>query len=143
MLLEYFRNFISLISLKQVLMIEMAKTTNVVEATNKSDLKDQLNVLQKGLILCEKALAEYLETKRLAFPRFYFISSADLLDILSNGNQPLLVARHLTKLFDSIAKLKFIEREENKDSQFALGMIAKDGEYVEFDIKCDCSGPVS
>lgn len=45
------------------------------------------------LSLCEKALAEYLDTKRLAFPRFYFISSADLLDILSNGTNPQLV-RH-------------------------------------------------
>ena len=43
------------------------------------------------LSVCEKALAEYLETKRLTFPRFYFISSADLLDILSKGNQPSLV----------------------------------------------------
>lgn len=44
------------------------------------------------LCLCEKALAEYLDTKRLAFPRFYFISSADLLDILSNGTNPQLVS---------------------------------------------------
>ena len=43
------------------------------------------------LSLCEKALAEYLETKRVAFPRFYFISSADLLDILSKGAQPMEV----------------------------------------------------
>lgn len=74
-------------------MTDMAKTPNVVEATNKQDLVKELEVLQKELILCEKALAEYLETKRLAFPRFYFVSSADLLDILSNGNQPQLVAR--------------------------------------------------
>ncbi|XP_041424239.1 dynein heavy chain 11, axonemal-like [Xenopus laevis] len=40
------------------------------------------------LSLCEKALSEYLETKRLAFPRFYFVSSADLQDILSKGTQP-------------------------------------------------------
>lgn len=43
------------------------------------------------LSVCEKALSDYLETKRLAFPRFYFISSADLLDILSKGNQPVEV----------------------------------------------------
>ena len=62
---------------------------------------------QDRLAMCEKALAEYLETKRLAFPRFYFISSADLLDILSKGNQPLLVARHLSKLFDNLHRLEF------------------------------------
>ena len=86
---------------------ELAKTPNVVEATNKEGLVSSLDTLQKELVLCEKALAEYLETKRLAFPRFYFVSSSDLLDILSNGNQPEVVAKHLTKLFDSMARLKF------------------------------------
>lgn len=72
---------------------EMAKTPNVVEGTNKEGLVQKLDTMQKDLTLCEKALAEYLETKRLAFPRFYFVSSADLLDVLSNGNQPEMVCR--------------------------------------------------
>lgn len=53
------------------------------------------------LSLCEKALAEYLDRKRLAFPRFYFISSADLLDILSNGTNPQLVSIALCHLCNS------------------------------------------
>lgn len=71
----------------------MSKTPNVVKGTNKEGLVQQLDALQKELTLCEKALAEYLETKRLAFPRFYFVSSADLLDVLSNANQPEMVCR--------------------------------------------------
>jgi hypothetical protein len=41
--------------------------------------------------VCEKALADYMESKRRIFPRFYFVSTADLLDILSNGNNPAKV----------------------------------------------------
>lgn len=44
------------------------------------------------LSVCEKALAEYLETKRLTFPRFYFVSASDLLEIVSKGTQPRQVA---------------------------------------------------
>ncbi|XP_034940720.1 dynein beta chain, ciliary [Chelonus insularis] len=122
--------------------VEMAKTPNVVQATNREGLAAALDVLQKELVLCEKALAEYLETKRLAFPRFYFISSTDLLDILSNGNQPEVVAKHLTKLFDSMARLKF--NSDNPSVYRAVdGMYAKDGEYVTF-TNCEmvCEGAV-
>lgn len=69
------------------------KIPNVVKVCNRPNLYDELEDIQDRLSVCEKALAEYLETKRLAFPRFYFISSADLLDILSNGNQPVKVDR--------------------------------------------------
>lgn len=82
-------------------MEEVGKTLNVVQATNKPGLIEKLTDLQKELTMCEKALAEYLETKRLAFPRFYFVSSADLLDILSNGNNPELVMRSVFLNFTS------------------------------------------
>lgn len=71
----------------------MIRDVNVIRSTNKQGLVETLEQLQQQLILCEKALADYLETKRLVYPRFYFVSSSDLLDILSTGNQPDLVAR--------------------------------------------------
>lgn len=123
----------------KAILSQMVADKNVVQATNRPNLFDKLEALQRDLIQCEKALNDYLETKRLAYPRFYFISSADLLDILANGNRPELVARHLTKLYDSLAKLVF----ETKGSKTAKGMISKENEeYVEFNGKCDCSGKV-
>ncbi|NWT02283.1 DYH9 protein, partial [Mionectes macconnelli] len=121
---------------------EVQKTPNVIEATNKPGLSQQLEDIQRRLSLCEKALAEYLDRKRLAFPRFYFISSADLLDILSNGTNPHLVQRHLSKLFDSLAKVKFQVDSEQKATKVGLGMYSREEEYVPFSEPCDCSGQV-
>ncbi|XP_042303471.1 dynein axonemal heavy chain 9 [Sceloporus undulatus] len=121
---------------------DAVETPNVVEATNKPGLYEKLEDIQNRLSLCEKALAEYLDTKRLAFPRFYFISSADLLDILSNGTNPQLVQRHLSKLFDNMAKLKFQVDSDQTPNNLALGMYSKEKEYVDFSEPCACSGQV-
>ncbi|XP_032397932.1 dynein heavy chain 9, axonemal [Etheostoma spectabile] len=120
----------------------MHQTPNVVEATNKPGLIGKLEDIQSRLSLCEKALAEYLDTKRLAFPRFYFISSADLLDILSNGTNPLQVQKHLSKLFDNMAKMQFEADGQGNPSQTGLGMYSKEEEYVPFNEPCDCTGQV-
>ncbi|XP_059180294.1 dynein axonemal heavy chain 9-like [Centropristis striata] len=118
------------------------QTPNVVEATNKAGLFGKLEDIQSRLSLCEKALAEYLDTKRLAFPRFYFISSADLLDILSNGTNPHQVQKHLSKLFDNMAKMQFEADGEGNPSKTGLGMYSKEDEYVPFNQPCDCTGQV-
>lgn len=77
----------------KALLAQMNADRNVVRSTNRAGgkLYEQLEHLLRQLMLCEKALNDYLETKRLAYPRFYFVSSADLLDILSNGNNPKMV----------------------------------------------------
>jgi dynein heavy chain len=49
--------------------------------------------------------------------------------------------RHLTKLYDSISKLKF-EQSEGRNTKNAIAMWAKDGEFVNFNALCDCSGKV-
>ncbi|KAJ3090810.1 hypothetical protein HK102_002597 [Quaeritorhiza haematococci] len=125
------------------LMKEASKTPNCVEACTKEGLFERLEHLQGQLALCEKSLAEYLETKRLAFPRFYFVSASDLLDILAKGNMPHEVAIHLPKLFDSIARLEFkVNPVTGEMTKTAIGMYSKEDEYVDFVCDCECTGPV-
>lgn len=53
-----------------------------------------------------------MDSKRRAFPRFYFVSPADLLDILSNGNAPAKVMCHMPKIFQAIETLYLKEDGE-------------------------------
>lgn len=67
---------------------------------------NKLNMMVDNLDGILRALEMYLETKRMLFPRFYFISNDDLLEILGNSKKPQLIQVHLKKLFDNVNKIR-------------------------------------
>lgn len=56
----------------------------------------------KVLFHIQIMLADYLETKRISFPRFFFLSDEDLLDILARSRDPENFQKHLNKCFEAI-----------------------------------------
>ena len=61
-----------------------------------SRLQD-LEMLSEGLERCQKSLNDYLDSKRNAFPRFFFISDDELLSILGSSD-PSCVQEHMIKV---------------------------------------------
>jgi len=124
------------------LMKEALLTVNTVEACNLEGRIEKIEEMLGGLEKCEKALADYLETKRVAYPRFYFVASADLLDILSKGSNPHAILNHLPKCFDNVKTLEFdLDKDGNKTKK-SIGMYSGEMEYVPFHEKFSCDGAV-
>ncbi|BBN19721.1 hypothetical protein Mp_8g13060 [Marchantia polymorpha subsp. ruderalis] len=75
----------------------------------------------------QKNLEDYLETKRMAFPRFYFLSNDELLEILAQTRNVQAVQPHMSKCFDGIRSLDFGEDPKSID---IYAMISGEGERV-------------
>ncbi|XP_053327864.1 dynein axonemal heavy chain 10 [Spea bombifrons] len=88
-----------------------------------------LQNLSEGLEKCQKSLNDYLDSKRNAFPRFFFISDDELLSILGSSD-PTCVQEHIIKMYDNIASLKF--QEGNNGEMLATAMISAEGEVMPF-----------
>jgi len=50
-----------------------------------------------------------LEAKRVLFPRFYFLSNDDLLEIIGQSKDPKPILQHIGKIFEGIDDLKYSE----------------------------------
>merc|ERR1719454_2730455 len=94
-------------------MMEASQSTLIVEICCAEGREEVLTTICGNIETCEKALNDYLEQKKKAFPRFYFVANQALLDILSNGNRPLKVAAYLGDVFEAVKTLDFSKDPDN------------------------------
>ncbi|XP_037810078.1 dynein heavy chain 12, axonemal [Lucilia sericata] len=103
--------------LRQPLVMETAPASGLLESLIKAvELLDDIT----------NGVNNYLEKKRLYFPRFFFLSNDEMLEILSETKDPLRVLPHLSKCFEGINSLEFDEKKN------VMSMISGDMEIVPF-----------
>ena len=88
------------------------------------DLLEDLENANRELDVVEKGLNDFLDLKKLAFPRFFFLSNDELLEILSEAKDPLRVQPFMKKCFEAVREVEFTEKIT------MTSMISVEGEQV-------------
>lgn len=71
----------------------------------------KLQDINSELAKCQKGLNDFISSKRRVFPRFYFLTMEELLDILANGNNPKLLfseKNYMNKIVQAIDNLQMV-----------------------------------
>ena len=111
----------------KALMKACSENPNALRNGTKPNLLASLTAWNESLDRVQKNLDDYLEKKRNEFPRFFFLSNEELLEILAQTKNVQAVQPHMSKCFDGIKALDFGSERESID---IFAMISPENEYV-------------
>lgn len=113
----------------QDLMNGLNNNRNVRQCCSAEGLYEKLKEANMNLENVEKGLNDYMETKRSVFPRFYFISNAQFLEILSQTKDIKKVKDNVNKIFEPIDNIELVE------DKYIASYFSRFGEKLEFEEK--------
>jgi len=120
-------------------MLKVNKDKTVINIVDGGGLRKKFEDNNKRLDEVKQKLEDYLTTKRAAFPRFFFLTNDELIQILSQTRNAQAVQPYLNKCFDAIKRVKFTT---DKNSKEITAMTSPEGEIVPFTESCFAHGPV-
>ena len=109
------------------LMKKVARAPLVLDVITIPGVQRNLERLGDLLAKIQKALGEYLERERSAFPRFYFVGDEDLLEIIGNSKAIGKLQKHFKKMFAGVHGLMLSE-----DEKTIVGVSSKEGEELKY-----------
>lgn len=104
----------------------VARDPRVIETAGAAGLLEAMQNCNSLLEKINDGVTAYLEKKRLFFPRFFFLSNDEMLEILSETKDPLRVQPHLRKCFEAVNRLLFDDKLE------ISAMFSEEGEKIDF-----------
>lgn len=116
------------VDIKWVQQMENINAENlVVSLLDKDRLKEEFARANEDLEGILKSLADFLESIRKKFPRFYFISDEDLVKIMSCAKQDLLkIQPYLNKCFEAVNCF-----EVSENDQKVVGICSSEKEKIK------------
>ena len=108
------------------------KDKNCLRALIVKNFLQQLIELNQKFEYIQKNLNQFLESKRGQFPRFYFLSNEDLLEIIGQSKDIGPILQHIGKMFEGVASLKHGDFQTTRTKNVEIeGLLSAEGEYVE------------
>ncbi|CDI82515.1 hypothetical protein EPH_0040020 [Eimeria praecox] len=114
-------------------LLNFQQASTLVNACSQPNIREELRLMNDDLEDIQKSLDDYLERKRQEFPRFYFVSNSDMLEILGEAKDPEKVQKHIKKCFQGIKNLDLVPpgRRGNRCWE-ADGFTSCEGERLKF-----------
>jgi dynein heavy chain, axonemal len=124
----------------RVVMDQMHQNPLVKAALCSPTILPELAGMGKDLESVRKNLEDFLETKRQAFSRFYFVSNDDVLEVLGCNKDLKTMQPHVKKIFPNVASL--LLKQNQRKIYEVEGISSGEDEQVAFGNVVAADGPV-